>query len=628
MISALSISISGDFMMTWSAERKRILICLVALLSGCSGDGEDPPGVAIPPLEGTPVAVTDLAATGGGSGTVDLAWTSPDLVAKAGGLQYELRYTLDDFLDTAPGTWVVAPAPDSDTGSQVAHLHTVAGLSSGEVYVFVLRATTDGSTWSDFSNLVVATAAEQWDTTAPAMITDLSYWSGTPTSLTVDWSPTGDDGPLGEASGYEVRYATAPFDAAGWAQATAAAGEIVPAHDPARLQTTITDLVEGQLYHLAVRAVDDQGNLSALAPLLAVTAGQGRIWHVNVEGTGDQSTIEAAVDLAGPGDEIVVGPGRYTWTNQGTGDFYGMILIARDHTGFTLRSEAGPEETILDAENLGGVIHIQGYNDIVIEGFTITRGNVDGDGQQGEPYAGGGISSHLASPLIRDCIIRWNYATEGGGLWLGSTGQPRLENCIIEFNEAVNGGGVALVNDALLTSITGCTIRNNTAAGDGGALLANNVLFTLENCLITGNNAGQRGGGLSISTVHDGCQMIACTLADNDALLGSAIRISANCEPAVQSSNIVFNTGGPAFSTDLSASLAMGCSNVFGHPEGEAYPDIFTDLGGNFSANPLFCGVGVYTLQEGSPCLAGQHPDGAECGLVGSEPVGCSATQR
>ena len=42
-----------------------------------------------------------------------------------------------------------------------------------------------------------------------------------------------------------------------------------------------------------------------------------RTWNVNTAGTGDVPTIQAAIDSAGAGDEIVVAPGRYTWSNQG-----------------------------------------------------------------------------------------------------------------------------------------------------------------------------------------------------------------------------------------------------------------------------------------------------------------------
>ena len=48
-------------------------------------------------------------------------------------------------------------------------------------------------------------------------------------------------------------------------------------------------------------------------------------------------------------------------------------------------------------------------------------------------------------------------------------------------------------------------------------------------------------------------------------------------------------------------------------------------LRGNFSADPLFCdaAAGDFTLSSQSPCLPGNHPDGADCGLIGAFGQGC-----
>jgi len=48
---------------------------------------------------------------------------------------------------------------------------------------------------------------------------------------------------------------------------------------------------------------------------------------------------------------------------------------------------------------------------------------------------------------------------------------------------------------------------------------------------------------------------------------------------------------------------------------------------GNFSADPLFCGVGNYNLRADSPCAPGNHPDGFDCGLIGPLPVGCGTVR-
>ena len=71
-----------------------------------------------------------------------------------------------------------------------------------------------------------------------------------------------------------------------------------------------------------------------------------------------------------------------------------------------------------------------------------------------------------------------------------------------------------------------------------------------------------------------------------------------------------------------SGPIAFECSDVFGNAGGDALCG--PDLGGNFSADPLFCLVrwpdfGFSGLQNGSPCWPGNHPSGAECGRIGVE---------
>ena len=70
-----------------------------------------------------------------------------------------------------------------------------------------------------------------------------------------------------------------------------------------------------------------------------------------------------------------------------------------------------------------------------------------------------------------------------------------------------------------------------------------------------------------------------------------------------------------------------GCTDLWGNSLGDALCG--TDGGGNFSADPRFCGTDPaaslnVSLQRNSPCAPGQHPPGAEaCGLVGARTVAC-----
>ena len=79
---------------------------------------------------------------------------------------------------------------------------------------------------------------------------------------------------------------------------------------------------------------------------------------------------------------------------------------------------------------------------------------------------------------------------------------------------------------------------------------------------------------------------------------------------------------------DRSVQLAhRGVHVLHGNAGGDWIGGIAGQLGvsGNFSADPLFCDPdnGDFTLSSQSPCLPGNHPDGADCGLIGALGQGC-----
>lgn len=95
-----------------------------------------------------------------------------------------------------------------------------------------------------------------------------------------------------------------------------------------------------------------------------------------------------------------------------------------------------------------------------------------------------------------------------------------------------------------------------------------------------------------------------------------------NSQINLDSCILAFNHGS-AFSTALSGSVAMGCSVVYGNEGGDDYPDLFTDLGNNFSSDLLFCTMVTGDLLSNSPCLPDNHPDGNNCGLIGGSSEVC-----
>ncbi len=617
--------------------------CLLGL-AGCAGDDDMPGGPPLP--SGPPSAVHDLVAVAATDVSITVAWTAPGAGAgEAPATAYDLRTVVLGQEGTPFATWVAAPSVPAPAAPGATQQAVVSGLTAGEAYVLRLRSTADGQTWSDLSNLVVASADPRLDLTPPAAITDLVLRWRTADQCEVEWSVTGDDAAYGAASAYEVRYATAPIDAENWDAATPA-GPIRPTNVLGRLRATATDLDPSLAYHVAVRASDDAGQASDLAPSLAVAPGTGAVLRVAADGSGDLPTISAALTAATPGDVVLVGPGRYSWTSESGGmNRLAMFYFYVDVTGITLISEDGPEATILDAEQQGRVIFAMAHNDgVVIDGFTITGGV--STPYDGETAKAGGLLFHLTNLVVRNCVFTGNSGGQGGAIYFGGRGHPRIENCLITDNHAEDaGGGIFLINspgtggsavDA--PTVRGCTITDNTAPR-GGGIFAFDIVLHVEDCLVADNRAPDGGGGVLVAGYGIpgeplvGVDLVRCTIADNHSLLGAGLRLASSVHDegprpgnlTVTSCIFYRNQGGAQIVMSPDNLLSIGCSAIFSETPGTTWPLGAIDLGGNFVDDPRFCAPdeGDYGLRAASPCAPAHHPDGDDCGQIGARPVGC-----
>ena len=116
-----------------------------------------------------------------------------------------------------------------------------------------------------------------------------------------------------------------------------------------------------------------------------------------------------------------------------------------------------------------------------ITNCTITR-NMDG-----------GIAVHEVSALeIRNSIITFNEAEEGGGIYCSPTSVLYAYNCIIAHNTATKeGGGITVISTRGSAEIVNCTITRNTAQERGGAVYAfiEGGGLEINNSIVWGNNA-------------------------------------------------------------------------------------------------------------------------------------------
>ncbi|MBK6898575.1 MAG: fibronectin type III domain-containing protein [bacterium] len=600
------------------------------LLSSCGGN--DPAGPPSP--TGLPAPVSDLQAASATPESITLSWTAPALASGTGPVSsYDLRYTPYGQENTDLATWTAAPAPPAPAAPGQAQQATITALTSGAAYAFRLRATVDGTTWSAPSNLVIASADPALDLTPPAAVADLAVlWSGGD-RIMVQWTPTGDDGPHGAAAAYELRSAAEPITPATWDAATPATATPVPGGD--RLRCPVDAPAAAGALYVALRAVDDAGNRSGLSNVVSASPAGGRTWRVAADGSGDVPTIAAALTGAVHGDLVLVGPGSYTWLNQGGAmNPLAMIFIARDRTGIVLASEAGPESTILDAQGQQRVLFVQGNNDgVVIDGFTIANGvspPADGD----YPMAGG-LVFHLTDIVVRHCIFTGNRGGQGGAVYFGGLGYPVIEDCLITGNTSTQfGGGLYFVNSQGPV-VRRCTIVDNATGGGGGGVAAVSVILRLEDCVIAGNHAEQRGGGLAVygySNAEDPPVPVlatGCTIAGNDAPLGAAVRIGAiddgggsmrNGRLSLDHCLIAGNTDGHAFDMVPDGRLDAACCDLYGDGAFAFWPAGTVIDGDDLQADPLFCDPagGDYRLRADSPCL-----DAGDCGLIGALPAGC-----
>jgi predicted outer membrane repeat protein len=346
-----------------------------------------------------------------------------------------------------------------------------------------------------------------------------------------------------------------------------------------------------------------------------------RTWYIKVDGTGDAPTIQAGCDLAQHGDTVLVGPGTYTISAQGSNQ-YGMISILRGSADMTIVGEAGAGATILDGQFQNRIFFFQGETELTVDGFTFTAGEAPLTGS----FTGGAFAAHFSSPVMKNCVFINNSANDGGAYWYGGFGTPLILDCVFIGNSGVNGGAMYLINSPGNVVVSNCLFEDNTASNDGGAIWTYNFRVSIEGCVFDHNSAAVDGGAVAVNNSYP-IPIMSTTFYQNSAANGGAVAVTGASPVTIDQSIIASGLGGAATYVDATSTLTCGCTDIWGNNGGDWTGAIAGQLGsnGNFSSDPRFCSTGSadYMLQSGSPCSQGNHPDGASCGTIGAFAVGC-----
>ncbi len=209
------------------------------------------------------------------------------------------------------------------------------------------------------------------------------------------------------------------------------------------------------------------------------------------------ATIQHAVDVADPDDEIRVATGTYTDVQARTG-ITQVVYISKTVTirgGYTTAfiDPPNPEgnPTTLNAQEQGRVLYIRGNISPTIDGFTITGGNMSG--------RGGGIAIYYSSPMLSHNMVTNNHASGyGGGVYvIGSAASPTLNSNRIISNTTSDDGGGIFIDDYSSPTLTSNTIASNYAPSDGGGIYIDYYSApTLINNTIAHNTGSHGSAGI------------------------------------------------------------------------------------------------------------------------------------
>lgn len=415
------------------------------------------------------------------------------------------------------------------------------------------------------------------------------------------------------------------------------------------------------------------GRITVLFLVWVSLAGPGatelraRTWQVDAGATGDAPTVQAAIDSAKAGDDILLAPGTYTGTGNRDIDFKGKAV--------TVHSSGGAAFTTIDCEELGRGFVFSSDEGVlsVISGLRIINGS--------HSLFGGAIYCVNASPTIEDNVFFGNHAGFRGGAVYCDTSSAVVTGNTFDGNDAAYGGALSCSGFSSL-SVTGNAFGENAASISGGAIACRGSSPSIEenrftengatneggalfcdqgsNPLVStntfrGNTAGGSGGAIALlqsspsieynlfrqnqSALGGGvyCNNFSAgpirynTFDENiaDSGGGAAVYCTNYSAPPI-SNNIVANSpAGNPVETKNDSVPTIGCCCFFNNAGGNSLPLGAIDGGANFALDPEFCGIdgsGNYFLQADSPCAPGNTPAAQQCGQIGAFSVSCGTT--
>lgn len=236
-------------------------------LTFCKTRDDTPPGTA---REFTATALDELC--GENLTNVLLTWRAPGDNGYDKNLDKDIAYGNPPYYEIAwskeeitPNNWKNLTkkykySPKPVDGQEE---YKVTCLEPDTLYWFGLK------TYDEAGNPSALAIDSEWtkDIEPPAQITDLRAKSLGPDEVTLTWTAVGDNGQVGTADRYDLRYSTQPITSSNWSSATKATGLPKPQASGKTEIFTVPGLTEN-IYYFALKVIDEAGNESPLSNIL------------------------------------------------------------------------------------------------------------------------------------------------------------------------------------------------------------------------------------------------------------------------------------------------------------------------------------------------------------------------
>mgnify|MGYP006280500061 CR=1 FL=1 len=409
---------------------------------------------------------------------------------------------------------------------------------------------------------------------------------------------------------------------------------------------------------------------SLVLSLIFALPAASTVWLVDPGGGGDFIEIQAAINAAASGDQILVEPGTYVENL----DYLGKDLVVESIGGPDVTTidgangPAGERSTVrfVSAEPVTATLRgfrVTGGQGSVVEPYGLMGGGIllgessatieDCWVEDNEAEYGAGLRAHYAELVILDCIFRHNQSLAYGAATSSGWSTVTIENTLFEENTSATGDGAVSFGQENVLHLHGCTFLDNYGPSGAGLNIGQiSCTGTVSHCHFEGNHAhSMHGGGMRI---HEATLTVAyCSFLANEAFPdGGGLMVLDGAQPHVHHCTFYGNQagrhGGQVAAWDFADAIFEHCIFADGLANGGFFVsncspiisccDAWNNAGGNYlglpdptghdgniAADPLFCDAwgGDLQLASDSPCAEENNP---ECGQIGAFGIGCQQT--